>query len=91
MYSDTDLGCPLDFKLRTEDNNKKALCRKPRDRRQFLHDKSCHSIQNKRGTPYSRLRRLCSEKKAFGKKDRTLREVFINRRYLSHLVNNSNR
>lgn len=91
-YSDTEIEF-LDIKVRlTENGLKTTLYRKPTDRRQFLHYKSCHPIQNKKGIPYSqmlRLRRLCSEDNDFDIKARALGEDFINRGYPLPLINNS--
>ena len=48
-YSDTEIDF-LDIKLRiTENGLTTTLFRKPTDRRQFLHYKSCHPTQNKKG------------------------------------------
>lgn len=91
-YSDTEIDF-LDIKIRvTEFGLKTTLYRKPTDRRQFLHYKSCHPTHNKIGIPYSqmlRLRRLCSEEDDFNVKAKTLGEDFITRGYPLPLINNS--
>src|SRR5215813_2514280 len=68
------------------------LYKKPTDRKQYLHFKSCHPKHSKRGIPYAqllRIKRICSKEQDFISDSTELMKSFSQRGYPKHILDSA--
>lgn len=91
-YSNTEINF-LDVLIRVDDGALVTnVYRKPTDRQQYLHFKSCHPRHCKTSIPYSqahRFRRICSRTEDFHKNSTHMREVLLNQEYPPAIIDDA--